>query len=259
MTLYEEKVAKAAEDLLALRVGRHALEKLAEDRRPRTVAEGYAIQEALHHLRAASGHGPYGGFKIGCTTAVMQSYLNIPEPCAGGVLASDLHQGGGRFKNATRLMGVECEIAVRLKSDLGGDGVPSMNAARAAVGDVMAAIELVEDRYVDWRAMDAPTLIADDFFQRACVIGGPLPNWEDHDLARLIGRMSINGATPLEGVGRDILGHPLEALRWLAGRRRIPGGSIVMLGSVVQTQWLAPGARVAVSLGDLSHASLTLD
>lgn len=255
----KEAIDKAAKDLLALRVGGHKLDKLAEDRRPRTVAEGYAIQEALHQLRAGSGHGPYGGFKIGCTTAVMQAYLNIPEPCAGGVLASDLHHGVGRFKDAKRLLGVECEIAVRLKSDLGGDGTPSMETTRVAVGGVMAAIELVEDRYLDWRAMDAPTLIADDFFQRACVIGDPLPNWEDHDLAGLIGRMSINDAAPLEGVGRDILGHPLEALRWLAGRRRIPARSIVMLGSVVQTQWLSPGARVTVSLGDLSRASLSLD
>lgn len=255
----KEHVAKAAEDLLALRVGGDALEKLAEDRRPTTIAEGYAIQEALHQLRVASGHGPYGGFKIGCTTAVMQAYLKIPEPCAGGVLACDLHEGVGRFKASRRPLGVECEIAVRLKADLGGDGVPSMAAARAAVGAVMAAIELVEDRYLDWRAMDAPTLIADDFFQRACVIGDPLHDWEETDLASLIGRMSVNGAAPLEGVGRDILGHPLEALRWLAGRRRIPEGSIVMLGSVVQTQWLQPGAQVTVSLGDQSRASLALD
>lgn len=256
--MQKEFIAKAAEDLLALRVGAHGLEKLAEDRRPRTVAEGYAIQEALHRLRSASGHGPYGGFKIGCTTTVMQTYLNIPEPCAGGVLASDLHLGSARFANPPRLLGVECEIAVRLKADLGGDGAPSMSQTRAAVGAVMAAIELVEDRYADWRAMDAPTLIADDFFQRACVIGDPVPNWEDHDLSSLVGRMSINDATPLEGVGRDILGNPLEALRWLAGRRAVPRGSIVMLGSVVRTQWLAPGDRVAVSLGGLSAASLTL-
>jgi len=253
----KENAAKAAEDLLALRVGTHGLERLPEDRRPRTIEEGYAVQQALHRLRVASGQGPYGGFKIGCTTAVMQTYLNIPEPCAGGVLAADLYEGDACFSDAKRRLGVECEIAVRLKTDFGGDGAPTMEAARAAVGDVMAAIELVEDRYVDWRAMDAPTLIADDFFQRACVIGDPISRWEEHDLSSLVGRMSINGAAPLEGVGRDILGHPLEALRWLAARRRLPNGSIVMLGSVVQTQWLEPGAQVVVSLGDLSRASLT--
>lgn len=252
-------IAKAAEELLRLRLGADRLDRLADSRRPRSVAEGYAVQAALHSLRAAAGHGPYGGFKIGCTTAVMQAYLNIPEPCAGGVLAADLHHLAARFPGGARSLGVECEIAVRLKSALGGEGRPSMDQTRAAVGAVMAAIELVEDRYVDWRAMDAPTLIADDFFQRACVVGDPIPFWEEQDLASLVGRMTINDDAPLEGVGRDILGHPLEALRWLAGGRALPAGSIVMLGSVVQTQWLQPGSQVAVSLGDLSAASLTLD
>ena len=35
----------------------------------------------------------------------------------------------------------------------------------------MAAIEVVDDRYADYRALDAPTLVADDFFNAACVLG----------------------------------------------------------------------------------------
>jgi 2-keto-4-pentenoate hydratase len=254
----QERIAAAAEELLTLRTGAGKLNGLGEAHRPRTLAEGYAVQEALHRRRLECGQGPYGGFKIGCTTAVMQTYLNIPEPCAGGVLASDLHEGDAVIRDAPRLLGVECEIAVRLRADLGGAGPVSMDEARDAVGAIMAAIELVEDRYDDWRALDAPTLIADDFFQRACVIGDPLPYWEDLALPELVGKLSINGSRPLEGLGRDILGHPLEALRWLARLRRIPAGSIVMLGSVVQTQWLAPGSQVTISLGDRSRASLTL-
>lgn len=34
---------------------------------------------------------------------------------------------------------------------------------------VMAAIEAVKDRYVNYRALDTPTLIVDYFFHRGCV------------------------------------------------------------------------------------------
>jgi 2-oxo-3-hexenedioate decarboxylase/2-keto-4-pentenoate hydratase len=250
--------SEAAERLIRLRDSEDLLEALPADLRPKTIEEGYALQAAVHARRAERGQGPYGGFKIGCTTAVMQAYLNIPEPCGGGVLASDLHASGAAFGPSKRRYGVECEIAVRLAKTLGGDGAPSMAQTRDAVGAVMAAIELVEDRYLEWREMDAPTLIADDFFQRACVLGDPIADWRDHDLSALIGEMTINGNEPLRGRGADILGHPLEALRWLAGRRVVPAGSIVMLGSVVQTQWLNAGDEAAVSLGGLSAAHLRI-
>jgi 2-oxo-3-hexenedioate decarboxylase/2-keto-4-pentenoate hydratase len=250
--------AAAADLLIRLRESEDRLETLPAEIRPATIEAGYQIQAALHARRIALGHGPYGGFKIGCTTAVMQAYLNIPEPCGGGVLAGDLHASGASFGPSKRRYGVECEIAVKLAKPLGGDGAPSMAQTRDAVGAVMAAIELVEDRYLEWRTMDAPTLIADDFFQRACVLGDPIADWRDHDLSALIGEMTINGNESLRGRGSDILGHPLEALRWLAGRRVVPAGAIVMLGSVVQTQWLNAGDEAAVSLGGLSAAHLRL-
>ncbi len=42
-----------------------------------------------------------------------------------------------------------------------------------AVGAMAAGIEIVDDRYVDYKSLDTPTLIADDFFDAGCVIGTP--------------------------------------------------------------------------------------
>ena len=108
----------------------------------------------------------------------------------------------------------------------------------------MAAIEVVDDRYEDYRALDVPTLIADDFFNAACVLGVPVAAWRDLDLAALRGRMSINGADVGTGRGGDILGHPLEALAWLANALVARGSCLesgeFVLGSVVETRWVGP-------------------
>ena len=38
----------------------------------------------------------------------------------------------------------------------------------------MPAVQIVDDRYVDWRRTDTATLIADDFFGAASVVGAPV-------------------------------------------------------------------------------------
>ena len=72
--------------------------------------------------------------------------------------------------------------------------------------------------------------------------------------------MRINGTEVGRGFGRDIIhGHPLEALVWLANEtsrcgRELPAGWIVMLGSVVQTKWVARGDIVEVDITGLGNA-----
>ena len=80
----------------------------------------------------------------------------------------------------------------------------------------MAAIEVVDDRYEDYRALDPLTLVADDFFNAGCVLGEPVEDWRGLDLPAARGRMTINGAEVGSGRGGDVLGHPLAALAWLA-------------------------------------------
>src|ERR1043165_129375 len=85
---------------------------------PRDEAEGYRIQDAVHAV-LASETGPLVGYKIGCTSAVMQRYLGIPHPCGGGVFSRGVHASGVSLRHGDYVrVGVECEIAVRLARDL---------------------------------------------------------------------------------------------------------------------------------------------
>ena len=157
-------------------------------------------------------------------------------------------------------VGVECELAVRLATDLPAADAPyDRDAVAAAVAGVMPAIEVVDDRYADFRALDAPTLVADDFFGAGCVLGTAAP-LVGLDLAVLKGSMSINGENVGTGIGRDILGHPLEALAWLANARTERGrglkaGNFVLLGSLVETKWVDAGDVVEIAIEGLGTAT----
>ena len=112
---------------------------------------------------------------------------------------------------------------------------------------------------VDYRALDTPTLVADDFFNAGCVLGAPVEGWRALDLAALRGRLTINGAEVGTGRGGDILGHPLEALAWLANAlasrgQYLKAGEFVLLGSVVETRWVEQGDLVAASIEGLGAA-----
>lgn len=256
-----EQIEQAAEQLARGRLNLQPMHALAPELRPPDAHAAYAVQHALHRRYQAAGLGRMSGYKIGCTTAVMQRYLRITHPCAGGVLERSVHRLDASLAHADFCrVGVECELAVTLGTDLAGPGPFTRDSVAGAIDCVMAAIEVVDDRWVDYTAVDAPSLIADDFFGAGCVLGEPVRYQPHMDLAGISGRMAVNGHGVGEGMGADILGHPLEALAWLASARTRAGGGLargefVLLGSLVKTRWLAAGDRVDVEVAGLGGVS----
>jgi 2-keto-4-pentenoate hydratase len=165
---------------------------LAEDLRPSTESEAYALQAEVNRQLGNSRLGLPVGHKIGCTTPVMQAFLAIHSPCAGDIFAATVLQNNAQLSRARyRRLGVECEIVVELSRDIPPDAAPfTRETISSAVGAVIAGIEIVDDRYEDYRSLGTPTLIADNFFNAGCVLGDPVREW-----------------------GRSIL-QPLRAERW---------------------------------------------
>lgn len=243
------------------------IDPLPQSLRPRDEAEGYALQQAVKQRLAAAGLGPAVGHKIGCTTAVMQAFLGIPHPCAGNVYAAGVLRRGARVPRSRFVkLGIECEIAVELGSDLTPGGSPfDRERVAAAVRAVMPAIEIVDDRYSDFRAVGMPTLIADDFFHSGCVLGEPVTDWQRLDLASLAGATFIDDAQVGRGTGASVMGHPFNALAWLANARSKVGleplrkGEFVLLGSLVETKWLRAGMRTRIEIEQLGVLELAVD
>jgi len=251
----------AADEIARVRLTRGVLVRLPEALRPADEAAAYRLQAAVNRRLANAGWGAPVGHKIGCTTPVMQVFLGIPNPCAGEVFGPTVFDAAGTFRTADAIrLGVECEIAVRLGRDLSGP--VTRETAADAVASAHASIEVVDDRYDDYPTLGTPTLIADDFFNAGCVLGAPVTDWRALDLAALEGRMLINGEDVGRGRGADILGHPLEALAWLAGHlaergRILRAGEFVTLGSLVATKWVQAGDEVRIEIEGLGEARAT--
>jgi 2-keto-4-pentenoate hydratase len=252
----------AAKAIVTARRNRAPLRPLGPDAAPRDEAEGYRIQRAVHDLLLPYV-GALVGYKIGCTSPVMQQYLGIPHPCGGGVFAKGVHRNGASLRTEDFVrVGVECEIAVRLARDPSPTEAPFTAEWMAeAIEAYYPAIEIVDDRYADWQTLGAPTLVADDFFAAGCVLGKPVSRLAAPDLLHVVGRALINGVEVGQGTGADVLGHPHNALAWLANHlaaegRGLRAGQIVLTGSLVKTVWLNAGDKVVMELSGLGKVSV---
>lgn len=257
-----ERCAAALMGARRMQPGRRVpLTALAPGARPTTLAEGIAAQVALAQLTDAAAPG---GFKIGATAASMQAYLGLDGPAAGFMPRDNLHASGSTISIAPFLRpGVECELAVHLAHDL-PPGPCTPDQAAAAVDLVMAAIEVVENRYADLAAFGTPALVADQVFHGIAVLGTPTADWRTMDLDALQGEILVDGEVRGTACGRELLGGPMRALAWLAASAEVAAfgglraGQVVMLGSVVPPIWLDGPGDIVVRFPPLEPVHLTL-
>jgi 2-keto-4-pentenoate hydratase len=257
---YDPKPAAAA--LHKARLERGLVLPLPASIAPRTEADGAAAQLALAQIVGAV---PCAGFKIGATGKRMQEYLGLDGPAAGFMQAATVFRADGaiRFSDCIK-PGVECEVAVRLARDL-PPGSYTKETVAAAVGEFVAGIEIVENRYDDLKTLGTPTLIADQVYHVAAVLGdqGGV-DWHGLDIGALRGRILIDGVERDAGVTSDLMGHPFTCLAFLASSPvaaafgGLKAGQCVMLGSVTPPIWLDAPARVTVEFDGLPAVTARL-
>ncbi|MDP9093134.1 MAG: fumarylacetoacetate hydrolase family protein, partial [Actinomycetota bacterium] len=175
-------------------------------------------------------------------------------PDFGFLLASMIVPSGGSLARADLLQPrVEPEIAFWLNADLRGPGV-TRGQVLAATRGVSAALEIVDSRIANWKIKLADT-IADNGSSARAVISERLVLVSDLDLAAEAVHLFRNDVEVGTGTGADVLGHPAEAVAWLANRLA-DFGDALQAGDVV-----LPGAMCASVFGqsgEMFRADFTL-
>jgi len=261
--LRPDAVAAAARACLDMHAKRQPYRPLDPTLRAAPLDDAYRIQDALHDLLAAAGRGAIAGWKIALTSKAMQQMTGVDQPAAGAIFATLVHPSPAHVDVRTyHHLGVEFEVAVRL-----GDALPAGNQpwTRASVADRVAAclpaFELVEDGNADYKALDAFTLIAQNTWNGGVVLGSSSGDWRRVDLETAVTRCWINDRPEGQGKTGDAMGHPFEAVAWLANLlnrrgRRLERDMIVMTGSSITTKFPTPGDRIRFVIDGLGEAAL---
>jgi 2-keto-4-pentenoate hydratase len=253
---------RAAGALLAEHKANLRFKTLGPPDAPATISDAYDIQDkyvALLH----SEHGGAAGYKVGLTSATMQAFCGIDHPIAGVVLARRVHRSGARVRRSDfGRLGLEFEIAVRIKSDVPVTSLPfTADMIEPHIGGVCAAIELVDDRSADYASLDVLSLVADNSWNGGIVLSEFAAAWPD--LESVLGRAMKDRVVIGEGHGRDILGHPFNSVAWLASQLASRGaglkaGQVVMTGSVMKTVFPAEDANYRFDLEQIGFVEVQL-
>jgi 2-keto-4-pentenoate hydratase len=249
-----------ARALQAARRDRRAIEPFTDADPDLGMADGYAVQKELTALLLADGDR-ITGYKVGLTSKPMQQMVGVDTPDYGPVLASTFYADGDAVPLSRFIQPrIEAEIAFVLGARLAGPGASVLDARRAISG-MVAAVEIVDSRFANWRIRLADT-VADLASNGAVATSSRLVPLDGSAFLaastpygidpRLIGMvMTRQGQLVDTGAGAAALGDPIRVVAWLANTLGEVGvalepGHLIMTGAL--------HAAVPMRAGDVFRA-----
>lgn len=262
--LGQDRIQQASQFLLEEHSNRRPFGPIPAPCAPVSVADAYAIQDVFTaHL--IGRQGPVAGYKIVLTTPEMQQFVGLQEPVAGVIFAQTIRDSPFAIRSADYLhLVMECEIAIQMGTTLPASHAPfGRDRVAQATGAVMVAVELLDDRHVNYSLLPDQVLsgIADNIWNVGIVLGVPISDWRLLDLAGVQGSLRVNGNVVAEGYGRAAMGNPLGALTWLAnslaGRgNNLDAGMIISTGNIAATELLQPGDAILAEIEGLGEVDI---
>ncbi len=199
------------------------------------IGDAYAVQQ-VNTQRALDGGGRLVGWKIGLTAPAVQRQLGVDQPDFGVLLADEAF-GDDEPISLHRLLqpAVEAEVAFVLDCDLRAAPVTAVDVLRATAF-VLPVFEVVDSRIAGWDITIVDT-IADNASSGVFVLGPKPTRLSDVDLRLVRMMMTYEGEKVSAGSGAACLGHPVNAVVWLANTlaalgRPLEAGHIVLSGAL---------------------------
>ncbi|MHA7599499.1 2-oxopent-4-enoate hydratase [Alicycliphilus sp. T452] len=238
---------------------RQVLEPLSNRHPGLTIEDAYAIQQRMLARRLAAGEKVVGK-KIGVTSKAVMDMLGVYQPDFGWLTDAMVYNEGEAIPANTLIQPkAEGEIAFVLKKTLQGPGVTAADVLAATEG-VMACFEIVDSRIRDWKIKIQDT-VADNASCGVFVLGDRLVDPRDVDLGTCGMVLEKNGEIVATGAGAAALGHPANAVAWLAntlGRLGIAleAGEVVLSGSLAAMVPVKAGDNLRVTIGGIGGCSV---
>ena len=223
------------------------------------IDDAYSIQQRMLRRRLDAGEHVVGK-KIGVTSRAVMDMLGVYQPDFGWLTDAMVYNEGQAIEAATLIQPkAEGEIAFVLKKTLKGPGISAADVLAATEG-VMACFEIVDSRIQDWKIKIQDT-VADNASCGVFVLGDRLVDVRDVDLGTCGMVLEKNGDIVATGAGAAALGHPANAVAWLANTLGAHGialeaGEIVLSGSLGIMVPVQAGDNLRVTIGGIGGCSV---
>jgi NADPH2:quinone reductase len=248
-----QKLVKASESIRSSRKApmQDKISSIGSDIVPQTLGEAYKLQDLVKNdILLENETTKVVGKKIAATSIMAQKSVSVNEPFYGNLFSHSTFASGAKISTSDVSLGfqegfliIEPEFAVRMNSDTEAGTKYSPETIKHLIGSIIPSVEIATSAFImpdleAFKKVGAPSLIADNACHGALILGDEY-RCDSSDrvvdsLDELTCWLELNGNTVANGSGRQVLGHPVNALCWLAnalGER----GEILKKGDVIST------------------------
>lgn len=259
--LPSETIAALGDALFDALQSRSPIAPLTDTYPDMALEDAYRIQMRMTTRRLALPGERVIGKKIGVTSRAVMDMLGVYQPDFGHLLASmNLPEGAPLPMDAMIAPRAEGEIAFLLAKDIKGPGVTPEQVIDATEY-VLPCFEIVDSRIRDWKIRIQDT-VADNASCGMLAVGAAIADPRALDLG-LVGMTLVrNGEIVGTGAGAAALGHPANAVAWLANTMGALGialkaGEIILSGALSALVPLAPGDVLSMTIGGIGGVQLS--
>jgi len=257
------RITSGADYLFDMRVNKRQVAALPADVVPRSLADGYQVQELLVKNLLERGNGHPIGYKIACTSTLAQKALGVDAPFFGVLMSHSTHRSGVTLPGTDFVVRcVEAEFGFAMSADVPSGTTYTPETIKPFIGAVIPSIEIVDHRYHDWKTVGAPSLLADNAIHGCWVEGEPNTHWQGIDFAKHPTTLTVNRNQNFPGTGAAVLGNPLNVVAWLANElpkfgRRLSRGDKITTGLTTDVYLANAGDHLAADFGTLGRVEMT--
>lgn len=221
---------------------------------PQSAGDAYAVQDRVFAAR-------YPARRV----AAWKAGASGPDAEPSAAPIGEVHASPAVLPaNAFHMVGIEAEVAFRIRHDLAPGAHERSEAELAdAVGELVVTIELCDTRLSNWKAAAPLWRLADFQLNGALVVGSGIQDWRQVDFAAQRVEVWVNGRKKADRTGSHPLGSPLRVLPWAAehcaGRSGgLKAGDLVTTGSWTGMDFVAPGDTVLARFPGIGEASVRI-
>ena len=225
-----------------------------------TISEAYQFQNQVCEKRIARGESVVG-YKVGCTSRAIRSQLGLAEPISARLFAP--HVTGGRIAidwTAYCHCAIEPEMVLRIGQDLSGTDLSDEELIQS-ISYVSPGIELHDYKF--WhQPPTAQELICSGGIHAGLIVGDAKVSPQALTFGREKFFVYQNNDLVASSRADEIMGGPLESLRWLvnfmsSNAEVLKKGMLVIPGSPTELISITGDSRVRVEIDNLGQVEAT--
>ncbi len=234
-----------------------------DDILPKDRTDGYKVQKYFNEF----SNKDIFGWKIAASNKAGQEHIGAQSPLAG-VLLEEKKNNYNETINLlpNQMLVAEVEFIFKMKHDLDFNKFNySEQDTLLIIESLYAGIELPDSRFLNYTKVGEANLIADNACAHQFILGPKLSDdWRNRNIKDQKVLISVNDEISEYGLGENVLGSPILALKWLLNEFlefKIPlkKDHFVSTGTVTKPIPIKKGDIVKADYSDLGNFQISLN